>query len=141
MDASRLAVRRKAFTERSPILCLTDVFTPDVWIRRDIVCQQPDTLWRAKIDDLHSVFPQPAKATGEIDGLPHHDRPDTELPHQSTAIPAGCQCRDHDRIAVMALPSRLAKRIRFAVNRRVVLLHTPVVAAPEQVPLPVKQGR
>ena len=41
----------------------------------------------------------------------------------------------------MALPSCLAKCVRFAMGRRIVFLHTPIVAAPEQVPLPVKQGR
>ena len=64
-----------------------------------------------------------------------------ELPDKTAAIPTWRERRDHDRVAVTALAAGFAKRVRFAMYRRIAILHAPIVTAAQQVPITVEQRR
>ena len=68
-------------------------------------------------------------------------RSDIELPHKSAAIPARGKRRDHYRISIAPLPARFPKRIGLAMDRRIVFLHAPVMAASKHVAVPVEKSR
>src|SRR3989304_325816 len=97
-------------------LLLPDILIPDPWIGTNIPTEHLDALGRAQVDDLDAVLAQPLDAAAEIHGFADHDGPDIELAHQAAAVPAGRERRDHDLVAVAALPAGLAEGIGFAVN-------------------------
>jgi len=55
-------------------------------------------LVRIEIDNFYSERAQPLYSALEVAALPDDHRPETKLPHQSAAIPAGRQSRDHDEL-------------------------------------------
>src|SRR5580704_4509600 len=94
-----------------------------------------------QIDHFDSIFSQPVNAAREIHRFADDQRANTELPHQSAAIPARRQRGHHDLVTIGALPSRLAKCVGLAVYRRIVFLHSPVVPAPQQLAVMTEQCR
>src|SRR6185436_5462753 len=98
-------------------------------MRGDIVAEHLFAFGGGEVDDTHSALAQPVDAALKRARFAHDDSADPELHHQPAAIPAGCQRGHHDGVAVAALPASLAEGIGLAVDRRVALLHTPVVTA------------
>src|SRR5262245_44959003 len=94
-----------------------------------------------QVDHLDAVLPQPVDAALEVDRLADDDGADVELPHQAAAVPARGERRDHDLVAVAALPAGVAEGVGLAVDRRVALLHAAVAAAPQDAALRVGQAR
>jgi hypothetical protein len=113
---------------------------PNRGIRLNIVGEQRDAFLRPKIYDDYTGLAQPIDAAGKISGLPYDHRRNGKLADQATAIPAGRQRGDHDFVAVGALTACPPERVGFAVNRRVVLLNTAVMAASEQITLIIEKG-
>src|SRR5262245_55572381 len=87
------------------------------------------------------MLPQPVEASGEVDRLARHERPDPELPDEPAAVPAGRERRHQDRVAVALPPPGAPERVGLAVHRGVSMLDPPVVPAPEEAATAVEQGR
>jgi len=96
-------------------------------------------LGAVEVDHFDPPLAQPVDPAAEGSRLAHHHRANLKLHHQAAAVPARCQGRDHDGVAVVTLAPRLAKGVRLAMHRRIVLLHPPVVPAAQQLARPVKQ--
>src|SRR5690606_1724672 len=110
-----------------------DVFAPDLGIAADVVGEHLHARLRPEVDDLDAARAQPVDAALEVDRLADDHGADAELTHQPAAIPARGERRHHDRVAIAALPPRLAKRVGLGVDRRVVLLDPAIVARAEKL--------
>ena len=119
-------------------LRLADILVPNLRIGDDVIREQVHALRRLQVDHCDAVVAQPLHTALKIDALAHDERADVELAHQATAVPAWRQRGHHDGVTVAALPPSLAERVCLRVHRRVVLLHSPIVTAPQQIPLPVE---
>jgi hypothetical protein len=119
-------------------LVLANVLIPDCWIGGDVVGEEVDAFGGVEVDHVDAVLAEPLRAALEGDALADDEGADVELAHEATAVPARRQSGHHDGVAVAALPPGLAEGVGLRVHRGVVLLHAPVVAASEQLPLPVE---
>src|SRR3954466_15191976 len=119
---------------------LPDVFVPDLGMLVDERLQQTGAGIGIEVDHGHAgLLAQPVEAALERPRLPDHHGPDPELPDQPTAVPAGSECRDHDRVPVRAPPPGVLERGGLAVHRRAAVLHPAVVPAAEQRAVLVKE--
>src|SRR5260370_6723593 len=92
-------------------------------------------------DYLDAIFVQPVDAAAEVNRFADDHRADAELPHQAAAIPAWRQRGDHDFVAIAALAAGAAESVGFAVERKIIFLDAPIVAAPYAFSLGVEKGR
>ena len=90
---------------------------------------------------MNAILAQPIDSTLKVHRLPDDNGADPKLSDKPTAIPARCQRRDHDCVAIAALAPGLTKCVGFAVDRGVVFLHTTIVPAAEKRAIPVEQRR
>ena len=121
-------------------LLFADVFIPDLGMSLDIVGKQIDAFLRGEVVDLESVFAKPVDASLEGLAFSDNDTAESELADESGAIPAGCECGDHDEVAVGALASGVAEGIGFSMRGRIVLLNAAVVARSEQGAVGAEDG-
>jgi hypothetical protein len=84
---------------------------------------------------------QPMATALKVDRFPNNNGANPELPNQPAAVPARRKRRDHYFVAITSLAARLAKRICFAVNRRIAFLDAAVVTASQQIPRAIEQRR
>src|SRR5580692_8254257 len=112
-----------------------NILVPNITMRGDITLEQFPALAVVEIDHFHAVFAQPVDPPGESTAFAHHDRTNTELPHQAAAIPAGSESGHHHQVAIAALTAGAAKGIRLSVNAGIALLHAAIVAAADQLAL------
>src|SRR6266478_8531059 len=108
---------------------------------RNVFREHSNALLGMHVDYTDSVFDQPINPAAEIHGLPDHNRADSKLADQPTAIPTWRKRRHHDFAAVTPLPARFSKSIRFAMRGRIALLHSAVVPASEQFSIAFEQRR
>src|SRR5690349_8120001 len=94
--------------------------------------QQLDAFLGLEINDFDAVFAQPIDSTVKIYRLPHDDGSDSKLTNQSAAVPARGKGCDHDFVAIGSLEARAAKRVSFAMCRRVAFLHSSIVASSQE---------
>lgn len=118
---------------------LTNVFVPDLGFCSDKVAKKFLANFRIEINNLDFVLAQPIDTALKSSRFADDYGADTELPHEAAAIPAWRERRDHNAIAIAALATGFAKRVRLAMDRRVVFLHAAVVPAAEQFATAVKQ--
>src|SRR5580704_14279607 len=134
---SRLAAR--APRERSSLFA--DVFVPQYRVLRDKVAQHLHTFFRRKINHFDSVFLKPVDSPTKIHGLADNHDSDSELANQSAAIPAWRKRRHHDFVAIAFLAPRSAQRIGLPMRRRIAILHSAVVPAPQEFPGVIEKSR
>jgi hypothetical protein len=106
----------------------------------DEAAQQVFALGVVEFDHLDSVLAEPVHAALEGFRFAHYDGANAKLPDKATAVPARRQRRDHDRVTIRTLATRLSKGVRLAVDRRIILLDAPVVSASEQFTVAGEQG-
>ena len=94
----------------------------------------------SRIDDLGAVLGHPFVAAGEVLRLADHHRADLELADEAAAVPAGRKGGHHHAVGVVPTPPGVAECGRLGVDRGIVVLDAPVVAAPEQRPVAVEEG-
>jgi hypothetical protein len=94
-----------------------------------------------QIDDVDTVFAQPIDPAPKVYRFPDDHFSDIELPYQPAAVPARSKGGDHYRAAIRALPSGISKRVGLTVYRGIVLLNALVMAAAEQISVPVEESR
>ena len=94
-----------------------------------------------EVDDLDAIFAKPLDTSLKCVRFADDHRTDPELPNQAAAIPTWSQRRHHYGIAITPLPPGLSKRIRFAVDRWVALLHTSVMTAAKEITVAIEQRR
>src|SRR4051812_33386673 len=99
----------------------------------DELAEHLNAFWRLKVDDLHAGLRQPFLAALKVDRFAQHHLGYSELAHKTAAVPARGERRDHHRLPVAALASRVPKRIGLAMDGRIVLLDAAVAAAAEQL--------
>src|SRR5260370_38363945 len=85
------------------------------------------------VEHFRAVLAEPIDAAAEIHGLADHYGANAKLADQTAAIPARSERSHHNFVSVAALPARLLKRVRFAMRGRDAILHSAVVAAPQQI--------
>jgi hypothetical protein len=124
---------------------MTLILTPDVLVPEFRVCgdelgHHVEALSIVENRYRDAVLGKPVVTAAERARLADDDRPDVELAHQTTAIPARRQRRHHDRRPVVALASRGTEGVGLAVHRGVVVLHPPVASATEQHSVGAEEG-
>src|ERR1700722_5132167 len=119
----------------------TNVFVPNLRMRRNESFHQLTTLAIVEVDDFHAVFTQPVQAAGEGAAVTDHKRSDSELAHQTTAVPARSKRSHHHQIAITRLAACAAKSVSLAMNAGIALLHAAIAAPAEHLALTRKQGR
>ena len=103
------------------------------------VGEKLDTFFGMEIEDFDATLSQPVDAAAKVHRLSNDNGQDSKLANQAAAIPAGCQRRDHDFVAIASLASGAAECIGFAVNGRIILLNTAVMAATKQLTIAGKE--
>src|SRR6266853_1505041 len=114
------AVVEAAVSPRTPSLH-SNIFVPNLGISPDILTQQRGALRRIEIKDSYAKRAQPLHAALKSAALSNHNRTESKLPDQSTAIPARRQRRNHGQASIAALASRVAEGIGLSVHGRVVV--------------------
>src|SRR5260370_2144046 len=87
---------------------------------------------RLRVDHVVALPTERVVPATKIYGLAYDHGADAKLADQAAAIPTRRQRRDHDFVAVTPLPARFAKRVRFAMRRRIAFLHPAGAAASEK---------
>ncbi len=118
-----------------------DIFFPHFRVLRDVFGEHLDAFVRVGVEHFGAIFAQPIDPAAEIHGLADHYGANAKLADQAAAIPARSQRGHHDFVAVTPLPAGFAKRVRFAMRRRIALLHSAVVARSQQFPVVFEKRR
>src|SRR5258706_2364454 len=88
----------------SPLISIfAYILVPYLRIQSNVFGQQTDTLRGIEIDYLNAQRPKPIESALTISAFAHHHRAETELPHESAAVPTGRERGHHDQIPVTAL--------------------------------------
>src|ERR1700722_5641767 len=105
---------------------------PNRGILLNVFRHHRDAWRRIQFDDIYAQRAEAFDAPLKICAVTDDERAESELPDKPAAVPAGSERRNHDQIAIAALAPRVAKRIRFAVYERIVVLHAGIVALADQ---------
>jgi hypothetical protein len=122
-------------------LFFPNIFIPNLRVAPNVLTQHRGALLGIHIDNLHAQRAQPIDSTWEIPALAHDHRPKSKLPNQAAAVPARRQRCHHDEPAIASLPSSVAKGIGFSMQRRIAILHAPVVTRADKISLAVENRR
>src|SRR4051794_6145058 len=128
-------------TQASARGSFADVFLPDLGMLVDEPPQELEAGLGVEVDHGHAALAQPIHAALEGARLADHDGPDPELAHETAAVPARRERRDHHRVAVGAPAPGIAERVGLAVDGRVVVLDAAVVPAAQQRPVGMEERR
>jgi hypothetical protein len=116
-----------------------DIFVPDRWITRNVVCEQLDAFVRVGIEDFGPVFAEPFDAALKIHRLADDYSADAELADEAAAIPTGGEGGHHDFVAVGALAAGFAESIGLAVDGGIAFLDPAIVAAPQEFSFAIEE--
>lgn len=94
----------------------------------NVIRHHGDALLGIEYDYLNAQGAQPFDSALEITGVADYQPAEAELAYESAAVPAGREGRDHDHFTIASLASGIAESIRFAVQGRIAVLYTAVVA-------------
>ena len=119
---------------------LAYVFIPDMRIRGNKLRQHFGTFLVVQVDDMHPVLSKPCHAPEKLRLSPP--------PACQFEIAAPDRCNTsmerewsyHHHVPIRALPPRPAKGVCLSMNRRITLLHTPIVASTDHLPSLVKSA-
>ena len=127
-------------TETSKWLFLADVLVPYLRMCGYESVKKVHALLGIEVNNINAVFAKPFDTSLKCSRFTDDHGANTELPNKAAAVPARSERRRHDHIAIRTLATGLAKRIGLAVDRRIVLLHAPIMAAAKNVAIGVEQS-
>src|SRR5580658_3585974 len=119
----------------------SNVLVPERRILRDEYGEHLHTFFRRKIKHFDSVFLQPIDSAAKIYRFSDDHRSNSKLANQPAAIPAWRERRDHDFVAVTFLAAGFPEGVGLAMRRRVTVLYSPVVAAPQKLSSAIEKRR